>query len=55
MNDAERLEAVRGCKFVDDVVENVPYVMDDAYLQKVRMPCALPSRPSLVGSEPSHF
>lgn len=33
MNDAERVAMVKGCKFVDEVVPNVPYVMTDEYLQ----------------------
>ena len=28
MNDKERLASVVGCKFVDEVVPNVPYVMN---------------------------
>ena len=35
MNDAERLAAVAGCKFVDEVVEDVPYVMTADYLAMV--------------------
>ena len=35
MNDAERLAMVRGCKFVDEVVEKVPYVMSDEYVRWV--------------------
>ena len=35
MNDAERTMMVRSCKFVDAVVENVPYVMDAAYVRHV--------------------
>jgi len=34
-NDEERLAMVRGCKFVDEVVEHVPYVMTDDYLHWV--------------------
>jgi ethanolamine-phosphate cytidylyltransferase len=34
-NDEERLAMVRGCKFVDEVVERVPYVMTDEYLNYV--------------------
>jgi len=33
MNDAERLAMVEGCKFVDEVVPNVPYVMSPQYIQ----------------------
>ena len=35
MNNEERCEAVRGCKFVDQVVPNVPYIMNEEYLQYV--------------------
>ena len=34
-NDAERLATVRGCRWVDAVVEHVPYVMTDAYLHAI--------------------
>ena len=30
MNDSERLGMIEACKFVDEVVPNVPYVMDAA-------------------------
>jgi ethanolamine-phosphate cytidylyltransferase len=33
--EKERIETVRGCKFVDEVVEGVPYVMSDEYLTYV--------------------
>jgi len=32
MNDDERLTMVRGCKFVDEVVPECPYVMNEEYL-----------------------
>lgn len=35
MNDQERLTAVEGCKFVDEVVPGVPYVMSEEYLEYV--------------------
>jgi len=35
MNDAERLTMVEGCKFVDQVVPNCPYVMSEEYLDHV--------------------
>lgn len=31
-SDEERLEMVRGCKWVDEVVSGVPYIMNDEYL-----------------------
>jgi ethanolamine-phosphate cytidylyltransferase len=34
-NDKERVDTVRGCKWVDDVVEGVPYIMNDEYLMYV--------------------
>lgn len=33
MNDAERLAMVKACKFVDEVVPKVPYVMSDEYVR----------------------
>lgn len=33
MNDEERLGCVRGCKFVDEVVTGVPYVMNEEYIK----------------------
>jgi ethanolamine-phosphate cytidylyltransferase len=35
MNDEERLTMVQGCKFVDDVVPNCPYIMNEEYLNYV--------------------
>ena len=35
MNDQERLTAVEGCKFVDEVIPAVPYVMSPEYLDYV--------------------
>ena len=35
MNDAERLAMVKSCRFVDEVVPKVPYVMDDDYIRWV--------------------
>jgi cytidyltransferase-like protein len=35
MNDKERLTMVKACKFVDDVVEDCPYIMSAEYLQWV--------------------
>jgi len=34
-NDEERLACVQGCKFVDEVVENVPYVMSPEYVKYI--------------------
>eukprot|EP01033_Poteriospumella_lacustris_P013542 gene13542-9694_t len=34
-SEQERIDTVRGCKFVDEVVEGVPYVMNDEYLEYV--------------------
>lgn len=31
-NEQERLDTVRGCKWVDEVVEGVPYIMNEEYL-----------------------
>ena len=35
MNDNERLMMVRGCKFVDEVIEGCPYIMNEEYLNFV--------------------
>ena len=35
MGDRERVTAVQSCRFVDEVVPGVPYVMDDEYLSYV--------------------
>lgn len=32
---AERFEMVNGCRWVDEVVTNVPYVIDEEYLKYV--------------------
>lgn len=34
-SEQERIDTVRGCKFVDEVVEGVPYIMNDEYLEYV--------------------
>ena len=33
--EEERIATVLGCKWVDEVVRDVPYVMNDAYLQHI--------------------
>jgi glycerol-3-phosphate cytidylyltransferase-like family protein len=35
MNDEERLAAVEGCRFVNEVVEGVPYIMQEDYLMMI--------------------
>lgn len=35
MNDKERLTMVQGCKFVDEVVSNCPYIMTSEYLEHI--------------------
>lgn len=35
MNDRERLAMVEGCKFVDEVVPNCPYIMTSEYLDYI--------------------
>lgn len=34
-NDEERLQTVRACKWVDEVVEGVPYIMNEDYINYV--------------------
>ncbi len=36
MTHAERCEAVRHCRWVDEVVPDAPWVIDQAFLDKVR-------------------
>ena len=33
MNDSERMATIMGCRFVDEVVPRVPYVMNDEYVR----------------------
>ena len=33
LTDEERCAAVKACRFVDDVVPHVPYVMNEAYVR----------------------
>merc|ERR1719223_397775 len=35
MNEKERMVMVKGCKFVDEVVPNCPYIMNEEYLNHV--------------------
>lgn len=35
MNDDERLAAVSGCRFVDEVVKDVPYIMNEEYINHI--------------------
>ncbi|KZO91777.1 hypothetical protein CALVIDRAFT_488624 [Calocera viscosa TUFC12733] len=37
MNHAERCESVRHCKWVDEVVPEAPWVIDDAFLEKYKI------------------
>jgi len=34
-SESERIACVRGCKWVDEVVEHVPYLVDDEYLRQL--------------------
>ena len=34
MNEAERSESVRHCKWVDEVIQNVPWVITDEFLRE---------------------
>ena len=35
MNDDERLSTVRGCRWVDEVVPDVPYIMNEEYINYI--------------------
>lgn len=37
MRDTERYESLRHCKWVDEVVENAPWVIDQEFLDKHRI------------------
>ena len=34
MNEAERYEAVRHCRYVDELVPDAPWTLDDDFLEK---------------------
>jgi len=34
MNEAERYEALRHCRYVDEVVTDAPWTLDDDFLEK---------------------
>jgi ethanolamine-phosphate cytidylyltransferase len=34
-SEDERIETVKGCKWVDEIVTDVPYVMNDTYLKEI--------------------
>ena len=34
MNEAERYEAVRHCRYVDELVTDAPWTLDDDFLEK---------------------
>lgn len=35
MNDDERMTMVKGCKFIDEVIPNCPYIMNEKYLNYI--------------------
>lgn len=37
-----RIEAVRHCRWVDEIIPDAPWVVDEAFIQKVRVPQYLP-------------
>lgn len=34
MNDAERAESLRHCRWVDEVIEDAPWVLDQSFLDR---------------------
>lgn len=38
MNDSERYEAVRHCRYVDEVVQDAPWELDDEFLTRHKVP-----------------
>ena len=37
MNEKERYESVRHCRYVDEVVKDAPWSTDDEYLEKLKV------------------
>lgn len=43
MNDSERYEAVRHCRYVDEVVQDAPWELDDEFLTRHKVPSLIMS------------
>ena len=41
MNDEERVAVVKSCRWVDEVITHVPYVMNDEYLDYLFTKCQI--------------
>ena len=39
MNEKERYESLRHCKWVDEVIEDAPWVIDEEFMQKHKVSC----------------
>ena len=37
LESAERYEAVRNCRWVDEVIEDAPWVIDQAFMDKLQI------------------